>query len=74
MRSKITFHLGVVRWFDDFTGRGIITAEDGNEYKVHYSSIETKSKWKTLKKNSKVKFTVLNDPDHPTAERVLEVA
>lgn len=73
MRSKITYHLGIVRWFDDHTGRGIITSEDGSEYKVHYSSIDAKSKWKTLKRNSKVKFTIVDDPDQSIVERVVEV-
>lgn len=74
MNYKIKFQLGTVRWFDDLTGKGIITADDGTDYKVHYSSIESKSKWKTLKRNTKVKFIAFNDPDHMLAERVIEVA
>ncbi len=72
MSSKINFQLGTVRWFDDLTGKGIITNEEGIDYKVHYSSIDSKSKWKTLKKNSKVKFVAFDDPEHMIAERVIE--
>lgn len=74
MSSKINFQLGTVRWFDDLTGKGIITTEQGTDYKVHYSSIESKSKWKTLKKDSKVKFVAFDDPDHMIAERVVEAS
>ena len=74
MKSYINWHLGTVRWFDDFTGRGVITGENGVDYKVHYSAIESKSKWKKLRDNSKVKFKLLDDPDHKIAEVVLEVS
>jgi cold shock CspA family protein len=74
MKTKIQWQLGTVRWFDDFTGKGVITGDDGLDYKVHYSAIESKSKWKNLKNTSKVKFKSLDDPDHRIAEVVLEAS
>ena len=73
MAKKVNYQLGTVTWFDDHTGKGIITDDDGIDYKVHYSSIESKSKWKSLEKNTKVKFVAFDDPDHLIAEKVLEV-
>lgn len=74
MSAKVNFQLGTVRWFDDLTGRGIITNDQGVDYKVHYSSIESKSKWKTLKKNAKVKFIAYEDPEHMIASSVREAS
>ena len=72
MKTKLHWQLGKVRWFDDFTGRGVITGDDGLDYKVHYSAIDSKSKWKKLKHATKVRFKTLDDPDHNIAEVVME--
>jgi hypothetical protein len=40
MGAKIKFQLGTVRWFDDLTGRGIITADDGKEHTVIISLLD----------------------------------
>jgi cold shock CspA family protein len=52
---------GKVRWFDDLKGEGLVRAEDGTSYFVHYSNIESAKKRKTLKRNRKVKFQLIHD-------------
>lgn len=73
MKSRMDWQLGTVRWFDESTGRGIVSGDDGTEYKVHYSAIESKAKWKSLPQNSKVKFQKLDDPDYRIVSVVKEM-
>jgi len=68
---KKTWLKGRVRWFDAQAGRGIIQCEKGNLYSVHYSAIKTNKKWKILKENKNVKFTILNDPDYQIVKEVI---
>jgi cold shock protein len=48
---------GCVKWFDINRGYGFITAQDGNEYFVHYSAIEGEG-FKLLTKDNDVEFDV----------------
>jgi cold shock CspA family protein len=64
---------GVVRWFNEASGLGIIEDDDGQAYEVHYSAIQSEKKWKTLKESKKVEFIPLDDPDFMVADKVKEV-
>jgi len=50
---------GNVKWFNELKGYGFITAEDGNDYFVHFSGIKSEG-FKTLKEGQKVKFELEN--------------
>ena len=65
---------GKVRWFDSASGRGTIEAADGTVYSVHYSAIDSKKRWKSLKENKVVAFTILPDPDYRVVAKVREVS
>ena len=63
---------GIVGWFNEKSGEGMIKAEDSQDwYYVHYSSIQTTNKWKSLKKNQTVKFKIYDDPIKKQAEAVI---
>lgn len=52
---------GIVHWFDDTSGEGVIKNADGQSFFVHYSAIESKNSWKSLKDKQKVKFKLVTD-------------
>lgn len=52
---------GKVRWFDELRGEGLIRGDCGESYYVHYSSIKSTKKRKTLKKDTSVRFKLLED-------------
>ncbi|MFR9650685.1 MAG: cold-shock protein [Rikenellaceae bacterium] len=52
---------GSVKWFDGKKGYGFITNdEDGKEYFVHFSGIESDG-FKALKEKDQVEFTLASD-------------
>lgn len=57
---------GTVKWFNPRTGYGFITGEDGNDYFVHYTSIQTDG-FRTLKEKKEVTF----DVDHDENDRLV---
>lgn len=57
---------GTVKWFNPRTGFGFITGEDGNDYFVHYTSIQTDG-FRTLKEKTEVTF----DVDHDENDRLV---
>lgn len=61
MSKAIQWQLGKVSWFNDGSGEGVIRGENGKNYFVHYSAIESDKKRKTLKPDQKVKIQVLDD-------------
>lgn len=52
---------GIVHWFDETSGEGIIKDTQGQSFFVHYSAIESKNSWKTLKDKQKVQFKLVKD-------------
>lgn len=52
---------GIVHWFDNTSGEGIIKDNHGQSFFVHYSAIESKKTWKSLKDKQKVKFKLVKD-------------
>jgi CspA family cold shock protein len=51
------FQRGEVAWFDDSSGEGMVRAQDGQDYYVHYSAIEAgEMGQKTLTKGQKIDF------------------
>jgi CspA family cold shock protein len=71
--SRKTWQLGTVHWFDSKSGEGLVKADDGTNYYVHYSAIESSKKWKTLKEKKKVKFQLIEDTTFKQISRVKEV-
>ena len=59
--ARVDWTFGKVSWFNDSSGDGIVRAENGRNYYVHYSAIQSRQKRKTLKANQKVKIQVLDD-------------
>ena len=72
-RTLNNWQLGQVQWFDDKAGEGMIRSENGEQYYVHYSAIDNKAKWKTLKQNKKVKFQVINDATFVQVSKVKDL-
>jgi len=60
---------GTVKWFNDQKGFGFISAEDGNDYFVHHSSILGDG-FKTLKEGSSVQFDIEKTDRGPRAVQV----
>jgi cold shock CspA family protein len=71
--SMSAWKAGKVRYFDENSGRGLIICDDGEHFEVHYSSIISKKKWKTLKEDKKVKFQKYDDDDYRIVKAVREV-
>ena len=68
--AKIAWQLGKVSWFDPSAGKGVIEGQDGLNYFVHYSSIDSDQKWKSLKKGANVRFQSFPDPKINQAHKV----
>lgn len=69
--SKSKWLKGRVEWFDDESGEGYVKSDTGELFYVHYSAIESKSKWKTLKKDKSVKFQVNDNPRFTQVRKLL---
>lgn len=53
---------GIVKWFDDADGSGIITSDDGGEELfAHFKSIQGEE-FDTLREGQKVEFKITNGP------------
>ncbi len=63
---------GTVKWFDARKGYGFITAEDGQDVFVHFSSIQSEG-YKSLNDSEKVSFDVDNGQKGLVAKNVLRV-
>ena len=68
--SKQNWQLGIVRWFDDVKGEGLIRDVKGRSIYVHYSAIQSEKKHKTLTEESEVKFQLLEDSHYTQIAKV----
>lgn len=62
---------GTVKWFNESKGFGFITGEDGNDFFVHFSSIQDNG-FKTLAEGQSVSFEVEQGPKGPRATNVVK--
>lgn len=62
---------GTVKWFNEAKGYGFITAEDGKDIFVHYSSIQGNG-FKSLAEGDKVTFDIESSPKGPKAVNVVK--
>jgi CspA family cold shock protein len=60
---------GTVKWFNDAKGFGFITAEDGTDLFVHFSSIQA-SGFKSLPEGAAVEFEAVKGPKGMQASNV----
>lgn len=65
--------LGKVKWFNDSKGFGFIEREVGEEFFVHYTSIEGEG-YKTLGEGQEVEFDIYEGPKGPQAQNVKRTA
>jgi len=63
MAQKVT---GTVKWFQSAKGFGFISAEDGNDYFVHHTSILGDG-FRTLDEGAKVSFIIEESDRGPRA-------
>lgn len=71
--EKINWKLGKVLWFNEYSGEGEVRDQEGNDYFVHYSVIESNQKWKELKSEKRIKFSINCDSKRPQVLRVKEL-
>ena len=67
------WQLGTVHWFDEKSGEGMIKAENGQSYYVHYSAIDSQKKWKSLREKRKVEFQIIDDVTFAQISKVREL-
>ncbi len=60
---------GTVKWFNEKKGFGFVSAEDGNDYFVHHSSIVGDG-YKSLQEGAKVQFEIEQSEKGPRAVQV----
>lgn len=61
---------GVVKWFNDAKGYGFIQTPEGQDVFVHFSTIEKKEGWSTLKDHEEVEYEAQEGPKGLTATYV----
>ena len=61
---------GIVKWFNDSKGFGIITPDEGGEdLFAHFSAIQTQG-FKSLQENQRVSFDVTSGPKGKQASNI----
>ena len=63
---------GTVKWFNNQTGYGFITAEDGKDVFVHYSGLNMEG-FKSLEEGAAVEFEIADGAKGPQAVNVVVV-
>jgi CspA family cold shock protein len=63
---------GSVKWFNESKGFGFIRSEDGQDFFVHYSSIQGDG-FKSLAEGEKVSFDTEKGPKGPKAINVVRI-
>jgi len=58
---------GTVKFFNYDKGLGVIKGDDGKDYSVHFSGVESGT---TIHEGDKVRFEVADGERHPRANRV----
>ena len=64
---------GRVKWFDSKKGFGFVTGDDGKDYFVHYSAIQTEG-FRTLQEGEPVEFEAMVGPKGPSATKVTSLS
>lgn len=65
---------GTVKWFSAKRGYGFLVDEDGIDYFVHYTEIQSEG-FKTLRKNMRVSFEIEEDEKgRSIAKHVIPIA
>ena len=62
---------GIVRWFDDEDGHGLIERDLGGKVYVHYSAIRCDESECSVEEGNKVQFTVAIGPKGLQAQNVI---
>ncbi|MEW6585869.1 MAG: cold-shock protein, partial [Nitrospirota bacterium] len=60
-----------VKWFNESKGFGFITSDDGKDFFVHYSSIQSNG-FKSLSEGDNVSFDIEDGPKGPRAINVVK--
>ncbi len=68
------YETGIVRWFDDQEGQGLILRDLGGEVYVHYSAIRCDESECSVEEGNKVQFTLVNGPKGLQAQDVVVLA
>ncbi len=61
---------GTVKWFNDAKGFGFIERENGEDFFVHHSAIQSEG-FRTLSDGQQVEFEVVQGKKGPAAESVV---
>jgi cold shock CspA family protein len=62
---------GIVDWFDELSGEGMVKTEDGRWFYFHYSAITSGKKRKSIKPNAEVKFQLHEDQNFSQVETLV---
>lgn len=62
---------GIVKWFDDEEGEGLIERDLGGAVPVHYSAIRCDESVCSVEEGNKVQFTVVKGPKGLQAQNVI---